>query len=138
MADPLSLLQIYHDKTDQIKTHSDHIIFGNLAWPKDVQTSYRIYGTEKDGKWEYYTLDCLLYFLKNIKRSHPDYVKQAKGEKQIVRRVDRRDLVSFLEGNFIVQSATQTYDTILFFNIILIFVSHSGKFTECSINIYTL
>ena len=99
MADPLSLLQMYHDKTDQIKTHSEHIIFGNLAWPKDVQTSYRIYGTEKDGKWEYYTLDCLLYFLKNIKRSHPDYVKQAKGEVQIVRRPDRRDLVSFLEGH---------------------------------------
>ena len=29
---------------------------------------------------EHYTLECLLYFLKNIKRSHPDYVKQARGE----------------------------------------------------------
>ena len=46
--------------------------------------------SESDGKWDYYTLECLLYFLKNIKRSHPDYVKQARGEVPIVHRPDRR------------------------------------------------
>lgn len=55
--------------------------------------------SESDGKRDYYTLECLLYFLKNIKRSHPDYVKQAKGEVPIVHRPDRRDLIQYLEGN---------------------------------------
>ena len=27
--------------------------------------------------WEYYTLECLLYFLKNVNLSHPAYVKEA-------------------------------------------------------------
>ena len=35
---------------------------------------------------DYYTLECLLYFLKNIKQSHAEYVRGAKGEVPIVRR----------------------------------------------------
>ena len=37
--------------------------------------------SESDGKWDYYTLEGLLYFLKNISRNHPDYVKQATTDK---------------------------------------------------------
>ena len=33
--------------------------------------------TKEHGMWEYYTLDCLLYFLKNINLLHPAYVKEA-------------------------------------------------------------
>ena len=59
---------------------------------------FSCFRTEADGKWEYYSLECLLYFLKNIKRSHPDYVKQAKGQVPIVHRPDRRDLTAYLTG----------------------------------------
>ncbi|TRY63174.1 hypothetical protein TCAL_00483 [Tigriopus californicus] len=101
MADPLTLLRQYHTsgRTEEILEADSHIIFGDLAWPKDVRTNFKIYGSESDGKRDYYTLECLLYFLKNIKRSHPDYVKQAKGEVPIVHRPDRRDLIQYLEGN---------------------------------------
>ncbi len=46
MADPLSLLQKYHleKKVDEILERDGYIIFGDLAWPKDVSTNYRIYG----------------------------------------------------------------------------------------------
>ena len=101
MADPLTLLRNYHaeGKLDEIAKHEGHIIFGDLAWPKDVKTNFRVYGSETEGgQWDYYTLECLLYFLKNIKRSHPDYVKQARGEVPIVHRPDRRDLIGYLEG----------------------------------------
>ena len=47
---------------------------------------------------DYYTLECLLYFLKNIKQSHAEYVRQARGEVPIVRRPDRRDLTGYLDG----------------------------------------
>ncbi len=57
--------------------------------------------SESDGKWDYYTLECLLYFLKNIKRSHPDYVKQARGEVPIVHRPDRRDLIAYLASSLV-------------------------------------
>lgn len=57
------------------------------------------YSTEKDGTWEYYTLDCLLFFVKNIKRRHPEYVRLAKGDVPIVTMPDRRDLIGYLEGN---------------------------------------
>ena len=33
--------------------------------------------TKDHGLWEYYTLECLLYFLKNISLQHPAYVKEA-------------------------------------------------------------
>lgn len=55
--------------------------------------------SETDGKWEYYSLECLLYFLKNIRRTHADYVRQAKGEVPIVHRPDRRDLIAYLQGS---------------------------------------
>ena len=46
MADPLTLLRQYHmaGKTEEIKESDGHIVFGDLAWPKDVQTNFKIYG----------------------------------------------------------------------------------------------
>lgn len=46
MADPLSLLQKYHTegRTEEIVESDNHIIFGDLAWPKDVRTNFRKYG----------------------------------------------------------------------------------------------
>ena len=42
-----------------------------------VKTNYVIWGTGKDGTAkDYYTLECLLYLLRNITLQHPVYVRQ--------------------------------------------------------------
>jgi hypothetical protein len=44
----------------------------------DESDSFSFSWENKDhGQWEYYTLECLLYFLKNVHLSHPAYVKEA-------------------------------------------------------------
>jgi parafibromin len=65
-----------------------------------VKTNYVIWGTGKEGApKEYYTLECLLYLLKNITLQHPVYVRQAASEDvTIVRRPDRKDLLAYLRG----------------------------------------
>jgi parafibromin len=100
MADPLSLLRQYHILRKQIIERENTIIFGEFSWPKTVKTNYVIWGTGKDGApKEYYTLECLLYLLKNITLQHPVYVRQAASEDvTIVRRPDRKDLLAYLRG----------------------------------------
>ena len=46
MADPLTLLRQYYtaNKTDEIVEAEGQIIFGDLAWPKDVTTNFKAYG----------------------------------------------------------------------------------------------
>ena len=56
----------------------------------------RIFSTKGEEK-EYYTLGCLLYFLKNQKEQHGVYVKQAGSEGiPVVSRPDRKDLEFYL------------------------------------------
>jgi parafibromin len=101
MADPLSLLRQYSIQRKQIIERENTIIFGEFSWPKTVKTNYVIWGTGKDGApKEYYTLECLLYLLKNITLQHPVYVRQAASEDvTIVRRPDRKDLLAYLKGD---------------------------------------
>jgi len=100
MADPLSLLRQYSMQRKQIIERDNNIIFGEFSWPKTVKTNYVIYGKGKDGvPKEYYTLECLLYLLKNTALQHPVYVRQAVSEDvPIVRRPDRKDLLAYLRG----------------------------------------
>lgn len=58
------------------------------------------YSSGKDGApKEYYTLECLLFLLKNIQLQHPVYVRQAAAENiPVVRRPDRKDLLAYLNG----------------------------------------
>jgi len=44
------------------------------------------------------TLECILYFVKNLSLTHRDYVKQAGGKVPTVFLPSRRDLTGFLEG----------------------------------------
>ena len=46
MADPLTLLRQYHvaDKTEEIVTTEGHIVFGEMAWPKNVSTNFKVWG----------------------------------------------------------------------------------------------
>jgi len=100
MADPLSLLRQFNMQRKTIVERDNHIIFGEFSWPKTVKTNYVIWGTGKDGTAkDYYTLECLLYLLKNITLQHPVYVRQAASEDiPIVRRPDRKDLLGYLKG----------------------------------------
>lgn len=100
MADPLSQLRQYHINGKEIKEHNGYIIFGEHGWPKNVNTNYQIYSTDDDkSKKEYYTLGCLLYFLRLKDFAHTYYVKQAGCDNiPAVHRPDRKHLLSYLTG----------------------------------------
>ncbi|GAB6023416.1 accessory factor associated with RNA polymerase II [Chamberlinius hualienensis] len=100
MADPLSLLRQYNVNKKEIVEKDSYIVFGEFSWPKIVKTNYLNWGSGRDGQSkEYYTLECLVYFLKNVHLSHPVYVKQATAENiPVVRRPDRKDLLAYLNG----------------------------------------
>jgi len=95
MADPLSLLRQYNMQKKQIIERDNNIIFGEFSWPKTVKTNYSINGKTN----EYYTLECLLYLLKNINLQHPKYVRKAvQNDVPIIRRPDRKELLLYLQG----------------------------------------
>ncbi|XP_021926024.1 parafibromin [Zootermopsis nevadensis] len=100
MADPLSLLRQYNVNKKEIIERDNQIIFGEFSWPKNVKTNYLMWGSGKDGApKEYYTLECLLFLLKNVTLTHPVYVRQAAAENiPVVRRPDRKDLLAYLNG----------------------------------------
>ncbi|CAG0886289.1 unnamed protein product [Cyprideis torosa] len=100
MADPLSLLRQYHSQKKLPVERDGDIIFGEFAWPKNVKTNYVIYGTGKEGSpKEYYTLECLLFLLKNEQLMHTAYVRRATAENiPVVHRPDRKDLLGYLSG----------------------------------------
>jgi len=101
MGDPLSLLRQFNVNRKEIITKGDNVIFGEYSWPKTVKTNYLIYGSDKDGAGkDYYTLECLLFMLKNVQLSHPVYVRQAASENiSVVRRPDRKELLAYLNGD---------------------------------------
>ncbi|XP_064457592.1 parafibromin-like [Ornithodoros turicata] len=100
MADPLSLLRQFNVNKKDILEKNDQIIFDEYSWPKTVKTNYFIWGSGKDGTpRDYYTLQCLLFLLKNVHLSHPVYVRQAAAENiPVVRRPDRKDILAYLNG----------------------------------------
>jgi len=98
MADSLSLLRQFTIDEKHIDERDDQIIFNEFAWNKDSLTNFISYSAEKKEK-EYYSLGCLLYFLKHEHLSHPKYVQQAAGDKiSVVRRPDRKTLLDYLHG----------------------------------------
>jgi len=98
MADSLSLLRQFTIEGKNIEEREDQIIFNEFSWNKDSLTNFISYSAERKEK-EYYSLGCLLYFLKNENLSHPKYVQQAAGDKvSVVRRPDRRTLLEYLHG----------------------------------------
>ncbi|GBP12104.1 Parafibromin [Eumeta japonica] len=100
MADPLSLLRQYNVNKKEIIERDNQIIFGEFSWPKNVKTNYLLWGSGKEGNVkEYYTLECLLFILKNIHLTHPVYVRQAAAANiPAVRRPDRKELLAYLNG----------------------------------------
>ncbi|KAJ8038891.1 Parafibromin [Holothuria leucospilota] len=101
MADVLSILRQYNINKKKIIEKDDQVLFGEFSWPKDAKTNYVIYGTGRDGVTpkEYYTLDSMLFLLKNVQLNHSLYVRRAAAENiPVVRRPDRRDLLAYLNG----------------------------------------
>lgn len=100
MADPLSQLRQFHINGREIKEHNGYIIFGDHGWPKNINTNYVMYSPDEDNnEKEYYTLECLSYFLKNMGLGHTHYVRQAAGDNiPAVRRPDRSTLMAYLKG----------------------------------------
>ncbi|CAD6991141.1 parafibromin [Ceratitis capitata] len=100
MADPLSLLRQYNINKKEIIERDNQIIFGEFSWPKNVKTNYLKYGSGKKGApREYYTLECLLYLLKNVMLQHSVYVRQCAAEDiPAVNRPDRKELLAYLNG----------------------------------------
>uniref|UniRef100_A0AAR2JX38 Parafibromin n=1 Tax=Pygocentrus nattereri TaxID=42514 RepID=A0AAR2JX38_PYGNA len=100
MADVLSVLRQYNIQKKEIIAKGDEVIFGEFSWPKNVKTNYVIWGTGKEGQpKEYYTLDSILFLLNNVHLPHPSYVRRAATENiPVVRRPDRKDLLSYLNG----------------------------------------
>jgi len=98
MADSLSLLRQFTIEGKHIEERDDQIIFNEFSWNKDSLTNFISYSAERKEK-EYYSLGCLLYFLKNENLSHPKYVQQSAADKvPVVRRPDRRTLLEYLHG----------------------------------------
>jgi PREDICTED: similar to cdc73 domain protein len=105
----LSLLRQYNVNKRDIVEKNGHICFGEYCWPKSVKTNYLVWGSTKDGPIkEYYTLECLLFLLRNVNLQHPVYVRQAAAEGvPVVRRPDRKDLLAYLTGESV---ASQSID----------------------------
>ncbi|KAF0306116.1 Parafibromin [Amphibalanus amphitrite] len=101
MADPLGLLRQYNINKKEIIERDNNIVFGEFSFPKTVNTNYLVWGSGKDGQTkEYYTMECLLFLLKNVHVTHPVYVRQAAAENiPVVRRPDRKDLLAYLNGD---------------------------------------
>ncbi|CAM6100252.1 unnamed protein product [Calypogeia fissa] len=79
---------------DSVKLVGDEYWFGDeFKFPRNVETSYR----SKQGSL--YTLESLVYFVKNKHVKHVEYMQQARVLKlQIVTFTDRKPLQDFLEG----------------------------------------
>jgi len=100
MADPISLLRQFVTENKEYTLENDRFVFNDLAYPKDVKTNYLVYGTGKDTTpKDYYTLESIVFLLKNVDLQHANYVKKA-GEKGIpaISRPDRKDLLAYLQG----------------------------------------
>lgn len=99
MADPLSLLRQFNVSKREIIEREEQIIFGEFSWSKNVKTNYLRWAKDEQTPKEYYTLECLLFLLKNISLSHPVYVRQAAADNiPAVRRPDRKGLLAYLNG----------------------------------------
>ncbi|XP_030756236.1 parafibromin-like [Sitophilus oryzae] len=99
MADPLSLLRQYNINKKEIIERDGQIIFGEFSWPKNVKTNYLKWSGKNVARKEYYTLECLLFLLKNLSVIHPVYIRRADAEKiPVVRRPDRKELLAYLNG----------------------------------------
>lgn len=111
MSDALGLLRSFVKSKKDFHEDEEKIIFGEVFYYKNVKTTYLIYGTGKDDRpKDYYTLECLAFLIKNRDLQHSMYVKNAGTRNiSVVLRPDRRDLLSFLDGEVETTSSIDKY-----------------------------
>lgn len=111
MSDALNLLRTFVKSKKDFHEEDDKIVFCDLFYYKNTKTTYLIYGTGKDGKGkDYYTLECLAFLIKNRDLQHSMYVKNAGTRNiSVVLRPDRRELLSFLDGEVETTSSIDKY-----------------------------
>eukprot|EP01018_Ginkgo_biloba_P020794 Gb_16335 [translate_table: standard] len=94
--DPLSVLRDYtiRGDLDSIRVVGDDFHFGeDYRFPCNIDTAYR----SKQGSL--YTLESLVFFVKNAHLKHTEYMQQARIQKlQNVTYTDRKPLLDYLEG----------------------------------------
>ena len=93
----LSLLRQFTIENKEYTIENDRFVFNDLAYPKDIKTNYLVYGllfflykyiyilksfilfsTGKDNTpKDYYTLESIVFLLKNVELQHANYVKKA-------------------------------------------------------------
>ena len=100
MVDVLSLLRQFTVNKKLIVIRDNLVSFDEFVWPKNVKTNYIVHGTGKENApKEYYTLECILYFLENKDLAHPVYHRQAASSSVLaVERPDRKNLLAYLNG----------------------------------------
>ena len=100
MGDPLTLLRQYNIQRQTIGERDDQITFNTLSFLKTAKTNYVIGSIGRTSQTkEYYTLEALLFLLKNVHLSHPIYVQRAGAANvPVVRFPDRKELLSYLNG----------------------------------------
>ncbi|KAH7933631.1 hypothetical protein HPB49_014487 [Dermacentor silvarum] len=87
--DPLSLLRQFNITKKDISESNSHLFFGEYSWPKTVKTNYLVWGSGRDGApREYYTLQCLLFLLRNVHLPDPVYVQQAATKRRCLQEDD--------------------------------------------------
>lgn len=111
MSDALALLRTFVKGKRDFHEDEDKIIFGDVFYYKNIKTTYLIYGTGKEGRAkDYYTLECLAFLIKNRDLQHSMYVKNAGTRNiSVVLRPDRRELLSFLDGEVEATSSIDKY-----------------------------
>ena len=73
------------------------IMFGNLSWPKEFETSFNASGP--GWKPYYYKLETVLFAVRTQSQSHEDYCANAKSfGVESVRPPSRKALLEYLNG----------------------------------------
>ena len=96
---PLELLRKYTIMNRPVEIKGSNVFFREISFPKDCKTNLKINKASTTEGPEYYTLGCLVTFLKYRDLHHPEYVRKCISEdKTCVRRPDRVNVTQYLTG----------------------------------------
>jgi len=100
--EPLELLRKYVTLKRRFYISSDNtVVLGEVRFPKDMRINYRISNDYEltGGPKEFYTIECLYFFAKNMDIDHSLYVRRALTDNlAVVRQQDREGLKEYLHS----------------------------------------
>jgi len=99
---PVELVRKYVMLKRRIRSGKDDtVVFGDIRYPKNMKVNFRISNNYEltGGPKEFYTMECIYYFSRNIEIDHSLYVRRALTDNlPVVRKPDRDSLISYLTG----------------------------------------